>query len=409
MNFKNIILLAGGQSSRFYPLSDKNLFSFLGKTLLEVQIRKYLPHTEQLLVIANKRNFSSFETVIRKIKSNKVKLIVQKGEGQGAAVMAGLSLVNNDVLILNNNDFFEEEKVFSLYRQKKDQYSVILTGRLMKEYFPGGYFKLQKGKVLGLIEKPDPEKRPSDYYKLVIDYFRNPQLFYSILRRYSGEKRDDTYELALDEYLKNNRAYLVNYDGVWLTLKYPWQILEMMNYFLSQIKKSKIPKKVFIDKTALIEGPVILEEGVKILEYAKVVGPTYIGKNTIVGNYALVRESMIGDECLIGGYSEVTRSYLGKKVFLHRNYLGDCVIDDHVLFGAGATCANFRFDQNEVRSSVKGNLINTKRIKLGSIIGSEAKIGINASLMPGVKIGSRVFVYPGEVVKRDRMGKVESR
>lgn len=404
MKFNSIILLAGGQSSRFNPLSDKNLLSFLGRTLLELQIRKYLPYAEQLLVIANKVNYYSFKTVIRKVKSNKVKLIVQKGEGQGAAVITALSLVKNDVLILNNNDLFEEKKVFSIYDKKKDKYSVILTGRLMNEYFPGGYYKLNGKEVLGLVEKPDPDKRPSKYFKLVIDYFRDLSTLYSFLVEFSKQKRDDIYELALDQYLRKNRALLVDYDGIWLTLKYPWQVLTMMDYFLIKIKETKICEKVLIAKSAVIEGPVVLEEGVKVLEYAKVVGPTYIGKNTVIGNYSLVRQSMIGNDCLIGGYSEVTRSYLGQRVMLHRNYLGDSVVENDVLFGAGATCANFRFDQDEIKSLVKGSLISTKRQKLGAIIGSGAKIGINASLMPGVKIGSNVFVYPGEIVKRDRMG-----
>lgn len=404
MKFSSIILLAGGQSSRFSPLSDKNLFLFQGKSLLELQIRKYLPYTENLFVVANQENFSSYELVIRKIKSSKIKIVIQKGKGQGAGIMACLRLVKKNVLILNNNDLFEEKKVFSIYGQKKDQYPVILSGRFMKEYFPGGYFKLNGKEVLGVVEKPDPDKKPSDYYKLVIDYFRDPSSFYTFLIMFSKQKRDDIYELALDQYLKNNRAYFVDYNGIWLTLKYPWQVLAMMDYFLMQIKKTQIAKKVLIAKSAVIEGPVILEEGVKILEFAKVVGPTYIGKNTIIGNYSLVRQSMIGNDCLIGGYSEVTRSYLGQKVMLHRNYLGDSVVENDVLFGAGATCANFRFDQDEIKSLVKGSLINTKRQKLGAIIGSGTKIGINASLMPGVKIGSKVFVYPGEVVKWDRMG-----
>lgn len=404
MKFSSIILLAGGQSTRFSPLSDKNLFLFQGKTLLELQIRKYLTYTEKLYVVANQENFSSYKSVIREIKSSKVKLVVQMGKGQAAGIMACFGLVKKDVLILNNNDLFEEEKVFSIYGQKKDQYPVILSGRLMKEYFPGGYFKLNGKEVLGVVEKPDPDKKPSDYYKLVIDYFRDSSSFYTFLTMISKQKRDDIYELALDQYLKTVRAFLVDYNDIWLTLKYPWQVLAMMDYFLMQIKKTQIAKKVLIAKSAVIEGPVILEEGVKVLEFAKVVGPAYIGKNTVIGNYSLVRQSMIGSNCLIGGYSEVTRSYLGQKVMLHRNYLGDSVVENDVLFGAGATCANFRFDQDEIKSLVKGSLINTKRQKLGAIIGSGAKIGINASLMPGVKIGSRVFVYPGEVVKRDKMG-----
>jgi len=104
---------------------------------------------------------------------------------------------------------------------------------------------------------------------------------------------------------------------------------------------------------------------------------------------------------LIGGYSEVTRSYLGNKVFLHRNYVGDSVIADNVLMGAGAVLANFRFDGQPIRSKVLKEKITTSFLKLGAIIGERSKVGVNATILPGVKIGKKTFIGPGQIVKED--------
>ena len=151
----------------------------------------------------------------------------------------------------------------------------------------------------------------------------------------------------------------------------------------------------------VIKGKVYIEEGVKVMPFATIVGPAYIGKNSVIGSYSLVRECHIGEDCMIGGFSEVTRSYLGSRVYLHRNYVGDSVLADDILLGADAVTANYRFDSKPIFSLVKGQLFSTKREKFGTIIGSNVKIGVNSSIMPGVKIGKNNVVNPQDIVKRD--------
>jgi bifunctional UDP-N-acetylglucosamine pyrophosphorylase/glucosamine-1-phosphate N-acetyltransferase len=46
-------------------------------------------------------------------------------------------------------------------------------------------------------------------------------------------------------------------------------------------------------------------------------------------------------------------------------------------------------------------MVDSGRRKLGVIVGDDVKIGINASLMPGVKIGSRSWIGPGVVLEKD--------
>jgi bifunctional UDP-N-acetylglucosamine pyrophosphorylase/glucosamine-1-phosphate N-acetyltransferase len=99
-----------------------------------------------------------------------------------------------------------------------------------------------------------------------------------------------------------------------------------MSFFLKEIKPH-IGNNVVIDPTAKVIGDVYIDDGVKIYEYSKIVGPCYIGKNTIVGNYVLINQSMVGEKSVIGGYTELTRSYLGDNVWTHRAYIGDSVIE----------------------------------------------------------------------------------
>lgn len=57
--------------------------------------------------------------------------------------------------------------------------------------------------------------------------------------------------------------------------------------------------------------------------------------------------------------------------------------------------------------------MNTQRTKFGAVIGRDVRIGVNASIMPGVKIGKGSFVGAGVTLDKDLlnnkfcMGKTE--
>ena len=63
--------------------------------------------------------------------------------------------------------------------------------------------------------------------------------------------------------------------------------------------------------------------------------------------------------------------------------------------------ANFRLDEGNINSKISGKFLDTGKTKLGSIIGSDSRIGVNASIMPGVKIGKASFLAAGTVLSVD--------
>jgi bifunctional UDP-N-acetylglucosamine pyrophosphorylase/glucosamine-1-phosphate N-acetyltransferase len=170
---------------------------------------------------------------------------------------------------------------------------------------------------------------------------------------------------------------------------------------LGKIHTSVIHPSVSIHPTATISGPVILEANVRVMEYAKLVGPLYVGAGTIIGNHTLIRASHIGENSVIGFSSDVTRSYIGNNSWFHSNYVGDSIVADDVGMGAGATLANLRLDEGEVYSTVKGQRIPTERNKLGTMIGNGVRIGVGTYLMPGVKVGQNSVVGAGCVLQSD--------
>ncbi len=160
-------------------------------------------------------------------------------------------------------------------------------------------------------------------------------------------------------------------------------------------------RKPAASPTATIIGNVYIGERVRIFAGASVVGPAYIGADSIIGNNALVRESMVLNQCEVGFTTEIARSYVADHCHMHACRVLDSVFAAGVNFSAGCTSANLRIDQGHVNSVVKGQKLDTGRTKLGAIIGRDAFIGVDVMTMPGVKIGEGGQVGPGTHLHQD--------
>lgn len=408
---KNILLLAGGDSTRFWPLENKLFFGFLNKPLILYQIEQLLKYGNLVTIVANKSNATAIKRLIDNTEIKDVQIIIQKDDydGMAGAVWSVKNHLKGEVLIVNGSDLIDLTVISKLYLLIDQGNKLIMTGKQFSEYFPGGYFRfddnqpagVQGKKIIEIIEKPGKDKRPSSIVKLVFDYYADLD---ELLKYFSQVKtqKDDLYEITINKILKGDlKQAFLSYDSYWFGLKYPWDVLSMMKNFLSSIKENDISSKTEISGKSLITGPVVIGENVKIGDFSKIVGPAFIGDNTVIGDHTLIRESQIGEDCLIGSFSEVARSYIGNNVFLHRNYIGDSVLDDGVSLGAQAVTANLRFDGKTVKSTIGQDKIDSNLHKFGAVIGNGSKIGVNSTILPGIKIGKNSIISPHHSIAGD--------
>jgi len=400
-----VILLAAGQSTRLNPIKDKNFLEFGGKTLIEHQITALKKaKLRDIVVVANKFNFNKIEHVLSSYKNVAVTEQKDLKTGMKGGVLAGAKIVNHKgILVMSTNDVFDE-KLFAdmITISKTKEIDGVIAGKKMNSYFPGGYLSLtKKNFITDIIEKPGKGNEPSKLVNLVCHIYNNFPTFIKYLET-AKSKKDDLYEVALNNYIKKGKAKLLahKYTGVWHAIKYPWHILDLMNYFL-ETQIPKIEKSAQIEKSAIIEGNVVIEKNVKVLHNAVIKGPAYIGEGTIIANNALVRSSMIGKNCVVGYSTEIGRSYLNYDIWMHSNYIGDSIIDNNVSFGAGTVLGNLRFDEENVKVNIKKTRIDTGKNKLGAIIGSGVRFGINSSTNPGIKIGKDCFIGGNVLVEKD--------
>ena len=402
-----LIILAGGASSRMWPLKEKSLLRFGQDPLISYQLNRYAAlGFKEAVLVGNPENHSDLQAL--SVDGMKLQVTVQENAiGMGDAILQAAPFVQeNQAIYINQiHDLTElslHENILKMYRSNPN--GSYMAGVKMEQYFPGGYLIVSEdGHISGIIEKPAPEKRPSNYVNIVAHvHAKAGRLFEEIGKQYAANiPSDDHYERAMDALMKEKPFYLVGYEGRWDALKFPWHVLSIMENFLSQIEGQRIAPDARIHQNATISGNVIIESGAKIFAGAAIVGPAYIGKNTIVGNGALVRNSMVLNNCEVGYTTEVARSYVADACSMHACRVLDSVFAEKVNFSAGCTTANLRIDKGIVKSTVKGNRMETGRDKFGAVIGENAFISVDAMTMPGVKIGKNTVVGPGTHVHED--------
>ena len=184
---------------------------------------------------------------------------------------------------------------------------------------------------------------------------------------------------------------MVKTDKEEITLKYPWNLFSISQYLMKNYLSSKIAKSAVISKNAVIKGPVYIGERVKVFEGAVIKGPCYIAEDCMIGSNSIVRDNTnLEKNVLIGALSEVTRSIFQEGVHCHSGYFGDSIFGENCRIGAGTVTANVRLDRKEIKD--------TGLTSLGAIVGENTHIGINASLMPGVLIGSNCVIGASSVI-----------
>lgn len=404
-----LIILAGGASSRMWPLREKSLLRFGEEPLLLRQLKRYGQlGLRDVIIVANPHNETELRTFAAEFPEISVQIVVQPiAKGMGDALLQAALHIHQDraLYVVQVHDVVEDQlHIDLLAAHQADPSATYLAGYEQEAYFPGGYLIVGADNVItGIIEKPGAENRPSNLVNIVAHiHSSSARLFATLQQEYaSTNTADDHYERVMDRLMKEQVYRVVPYRGAWNALKFPWHVLDVMNYFLAQIEGQHVAENAFIAKTATLIGNVFIGEGVKVFPGASIVGPAYIGAHTIVGNNALVRNSMVLDHSNVGFTTEVARSYVADHCDMHACRVLDSVFAPYVNFSAGCTTANLRIDRGLVSSHVKGNKLNTGRDKLGAIIGQGAFLSVDVMTMPGIKIGERAQVGPGVHVQRD--------
>ncbi|MBF13397.1 MAG: UDP-N-acetylglucosamine diphosphorylase/glucosamine-1-phosphate N-acetyltransferase [Legionellales bacterium] len=163
----------------------------------------------------------------------------------------------------------------------------------------------------------------------------------------------------------------------------------------------RVGRGVKLDVGVILEGDVILGDGVTVGPYTRikqstiqdnvwvkdhcVVEYTTIHANSTIGPFAYCRvNNTIGEQAKVGAFVELKNTTIGaKSKAAHLSYLGDAHIADHVNIGAGVITCNFDGEK-----------------KQKTIVGTGAFIGAGVELIAPITIGQDAFIGAGSTVSK---------
>lgn len=404
------VILAAGESSRFWPINKKHksLFRIMGRPLICNLIDNLKKSGIKEIIIVQSPN----RDIEEELKTcpvppspfgegrgwRGVKYVIQKKPlGTGDAILCAEKLIKDQFFALNAEriDCCDYLKLI-LAKSKKEKDRAILLSVPTKTPWLFGVFKVKGDKILDIVERPEKGKEASNLRNAGV--YLLPKEFLDYLKKVPTHPC--SLILALLEYAKEKGLKTLKLKKETFYLKYPWDLFEINKYFLKNIK-TKIKGK--IEKNCHIKKPVVIEQGTIIKSGTYIEGPVYIGKNCQIGPNCFIRPlTSIDDNCVIGQAVEIKNSIISQGSHIsHLNYVADSIIGENCNLGAGTVLANLRFDEKNIHSLVKGKLVDTQRQKLGAVFGKGVKTGVNASVMPGILVGSNSIIGPHSLVREN--------
>lgn len=159
---------------------------------------------------------------------------------------------------------------------------------------------------------------------------------------------------------------------------------------LSMGEGSEIERGVVVDTR---NGPVRIDERVRVEGPARLVGPLHVGRDSVVlGGH--VGTSSLGPVCKVRG--EIADSILlGWVNKAHDGHLGHALVGRWVNLGAGTTNSDLKNNYGSVRVWTPDGEEDSGLIKVGCFLGDHVKTGIGTLLNTGSVVGAGSNVFGG--------------
>ncbi|AHG04078.1 glucose-1-phosphate thymidylyltransferase [Halobacterium sp. DL1] len=393
-----VVVVAAGEGTRMRPLTAKRpkpLLPVAGRPIVEHAMDACADLVDGYVLVVGYRGDQVRDRIGDEYAGHPV-TYTKQGEQLGTAHAIGQAAdhVDERFLALNGDVLLTENLVTGLAETPANAMAV----KRVENPSSFGVVNVGDGRVTGIVEKPaDP---PTNLANLGV-YAFEPEIFDYIEATELSERGEYEITDSLGALVADGeRVDAVEYDGRWLDVGRPWDLLEANETLLADLEDDR---RGTIEDGATIHGPVVVEDGARVRAGAYVEGPVLIQSGADVGPNAYVRGStVIGPDVRVGNAVEVKNSILMADTAVgHLSYVGDSVLGENVNLGAGTKVANLRHDDENVEMRVKSEAVDTGRRKLGVVVGDGTKTGINTSINAGVKLGEETRTGLGEAVTRD--------
>ncbi|MBS3056596.1 MAG: NTP transferase domain-containing protein [Candidatus Aenigmarchaeota archaeon] len=370
------VILAAGNGTRMCPLTQtmsKPMIPVANKPLLEWYVEKIEKLGTDIILVVRKD-----QKDIREYFDGRVEFAYQDTpKGTADAILATENFIDGKFVVSNSDEIFNQKDLAEFIRQKPFTLAHFVHDQ-PKRF---GVFTLENELIKDIIEKPNINKPSPVNVGL---YIFDKHIFDFIRKTPFSERRELEITTTWKMMIENGFEFYSFRMSDWLTVGYPWEILEANQKILNE-NGSKIHKTAEMRPGTYIEHPV------------------FIGENSIIGPNCYIRKySTIGKNCKIGNAVEIKNSIIMDGSYVsHLSYVGDSIIGRNCNIAAGTLFANLRLDEKNIGMKIKGDYVDSNMKKLGSIVADSVKFGAGCTIMPGKKIWPNILVPPCQKIDHD--------
>jgi UDP-N-acetylglucosamine diphosphorylase/glucosamine-1-phosphate N-acetyltransferase len=403
------LVLTAGQGLRLRPLTlsrSKTMLMIAGRPVLQYIIDSLKDNDirDIVIVVGHGREQLIDHFQMGGDQGVRIRYVIQHEQKgvEHAILQARDELEGEEEFLLVNGDVLVEsemvERTLSNHSSASSDITMLVTLVSNPEQF--GTVKMGKqGAVEKLVEKGGPDRYVSNYAVAGVSVLKADVI--SLLEKH------ETMEHTVAKLIEKGRTVnAVVWEKEWAEFTWPWDILNANRIVMDRELKGKgsfIAESAEIHKNVVLEGPVFIDEGSIIRPGATIRGPVYIGKNVYVGNNSLVRDySSLCEGVHLGYAVEMRNSMVFDNVMVGRlTFVADSIIGRDSCIEAGAQMWNWRPGGKSIKLQFGDEEVEVPIKKFGAIIGDDVVIGVNASVMPGKRIGDASTIAPGCVIYED--------
>jgi NDP-sugar pyrophosphorylase family protein len=326
------ILLAGGKGTRLRPLTvhtPKPIVPIFNRPFLHYQIDllKQVPEIDEVILSLNYQP-RRIEDVFGDGSDIglKIRYVVEPSPlGTGGAVRYAGESLTESVVVFNGDVLtgIDLAAVLRLHRERRAKATIVLT----PVPNPTAYGLVETdadGRVRRFLEKPSSDEITGDTINAGI-YVLEPETFDRIPKdvAWSIER---SYFPSLIERGETFVAY--TYRGYWIDIgtpeKYTQVHRDIMNGhyqappFAGDARRVYVDPTARIDETAVVEGPVFVDEGVVVKAGARLEPFSVVGRQCQIEEDAVVRGSILWANSRIGREAVVEDAILGRHCHVGR-------------------------------------------------------------------------------------------
>jgi len=259
----------------------------------------------------------------------------------------------------------------------------------------------EEKKVKRIVEKPPAGKAPSNFANAGV-YVFSSEVFDKIKQTKASIRGEWELTDAITMLASEGKTVLAVElsKADWFDVGRPWDLLDANNWTLKRMEHKVLGT---VEQGAHLIGPVSVAETARVRSGAYIEGPVFIDEECDIGPNCYIRSgTSLGKKVRVGNACEIKNSVIMDNTHVgHLSYVGDSILGEKCNLGAGTITANYRLDSGSIKMMVKDQLVNTRRRKLGAVLGDNVKTGIKSLFMPGVKVGVNSWVGPNFMVERD--------